>query len=144
MALQVTVNKSLMSKLDAIKKDAEDQAKGIGIRVVTTAVEISPVDTGAYVESFSVVPRGAGGGRSRTSRGKPRNQNPQVVKEEELKRLLAELDAIPDISDGFTLRNRSPHSNFVEYGVLNEDGSPRWKVHPFGYRVFEKIRDIFR
>ncbi len=136
MAKQVTINDSFYKKLGRIKELAEEEVKLRAKDIVHYAVDISPVDTGAYVESFSVVPRGAGGGRMRSSKGRPRKQNRQAVQEQEKARLSQEIDAL-DIAEagGFTLRNRSPHSNDVEYGE-------NWIRD--GYYVFTETKGRFR
>lgn len=136
MAKQVTINDSFYKKLGRIKELAEEEVKLRAKDIVDYAVDISPVDTGAYVESFSVVPRGAGGGRMRSSKGRPRKQNRQAVQEQEKARLSQEIDTL-DIAEagGFTLRNRAPHANDVEYGE-------NWIRD--GYYVFTQTRDRFR
>jgi len=106
------------------------------------AVTIYPVDTGAYVTSFSIGPAGFGGGRRRTSDNKPRNQNPEAVKQEALAQLSSDIKGL-DISEmvksgrvHFTLRNRSPHAYAVENGGVN------WSVTQ-PYHVFQKVRREF-
>ena len=105
------------------------------------AVDISPVDTGAYVESFSIVKAGSGGGRSRVSKGKPRQQNPEAKKQvakaqlaEDVSRLNIKEDmAVSETK--YTLRNRAPHSKIVEDGES-------WAKRD-GYFVFTEIRRKF-
>jgi len=98
------------------------------------------VDTGAYVTSFSLVSAGSGGGRSRTSKGKPRNQNPSQKKQEGYNQLRGDIQALnlkQMLEDGnarVTLRNRAPHAGAVEYG----EG---WRTP--GYAVFAKVRRKF-
>ena len=137
MSKQVTFNDSF-SKLDgAIDAAAEKKVRGVAEAIVDYAVSISPVDTGAYVESFSVVPRGAGGGRMRSSNGRAKAPNPIAVQEQEAARLKSDLDNIDIVeSGGFVLRNRAPHANRVETG---ED----WPITE-GYYVFLKTKDKFR
>jgi len=130
MSIQVTVNKSFYSKLEAIEEEAKEKAIELGQEVVSFAVGISPVDTGAYVESFSVVPRGSSGGRSRTSKNRPKASNPEGVRGEAIGRLRSSVVAIdPNETGGFTLINRSPHARAVEY--------------KHGYLVFEQTRNRF-
>jgi len=131
MSKQVTFN-------DLLKAAAEDKVRVVAEAIVDYAVSISPVDTGAYVESFSVVPRGAGGGRMRSSNGRAKAPNPIAVQEQEAARLKSDLDNIDIIeSGGFVLRNRAPHANRVEIG-----GWP--KSIKEGYYVFLKTKDKFR
>ena len=103
-------------------------------------VRISPVDTGAYVNSFSIKRSGQGGGRRKT----PDNKDPALDPEEERanskSELLSDVEAL-NISDmleqgdvRFILRNRSPHATDVENG----DSWPS-----SGYHVFARIRNKF-
>lgn len=137
MAKQVTF-KAIKDRIETIAAEkVEQRLKDIS----EYAVSISPVDTGAYVTSFSIVRAGAGGGRSRTSHGKPNNQNPESKRQEALGQLYTDIEGLAvkqDLQDGnakFTIRNRAPHSNQVE------DGS-NWKRKD-GYYVFTKIRRKF-
>jgi hypothetical protein len=114
---QITINKSFYKKMEALENRVKHDVFTKGQEIVSYAVSISPVDTGAYVESFSVVGRGAGGGRSRSSENRRRlgTSEKEGVKMDEAARLRAELEAI-DLTDekGFTLRNRAPHNKAVE------------------------------
>lgn len=115
MAKQVTINQSFYKKMDALRNGVKERVWSKGEEVVSYAVAVSPVDTGAYVESFSVVARGAGGGRSRTSNNRPSIVDKDSKKQEEAARLRADVRAIDPLEEGgFTLRNRAPHSNEVE------------------------------
>ena len=71
MVTQVTISPSFqakMSKLDELVGDAvEDKLTSLGLY----AVEISPVETGAFVESWSLRPIGSSSGRRRQREGKP-------------------------------------------------------------------------
>ena len=137
MAKQVTINDSFYKKIGGLKKAAEEQVKSRAEEIVDYAVSISPVDTGAYVESFSVAPRGASGGRMRSSKGRPKGQDRFAVQERQAARLKADLDKI-DIAEagGFVLRNRAPHANNVETGA-------GWPITE-GYYVFQRTKDRFR
>lgn len=129
MSKQITINKSFYDKMDLIKNRTRDGVYSKGEQIVSYAVAISPVRTGAYVESFSVVERGAGGGRSRSSNGRPVLVDKVGKKEEEAARLRAAIRSIDPLeSGGFTLRNRAPHANDVESR----------------HRVFAKTKDRFR
>lgn len=137
MAKQVTF-KAIKDRIETVAaKKVEERLRDIS----EYAVSISPVDTGAYVTSFSIGKAGFGGGRSRTSKGKPVNQNPQAKREEALGQLYQDINGLAvkqDLEDGnakFTLRNRAPHANFVEDGE-------NWKRRD-GYYVFTKIRRKF-
>mgnify|MGYP000886644448 CR=1 FL=1 len=137
MAKQVTF-KAIKDRIETVAaQKVEERLQSIS----QYAVSISPVDTGAYVTSFSIGKAGFGGGRSRTSHGKPNNQNPESKRQEALGQLYNDIEGLAikqDLEDGnakFTLRNRAPHANTVE------DGS-NWKRKD-GYYVFTKIRRKF-
>ena len=137
MAKQVTF-RAIKDRVETIAaQKVEDRLKDIS----EYAVNISPVDTGAYVTSFSIGKAGFGGGRSRSSHNKPKNQNPEAKRQEALGQLYSDIEGLgikQDLEDGnakFTIRNRAPHANQVE------DGSS-WK-RTDGYYVFTKIRRKF-
>lgn len=115
MAKQITINQSFYKKMDQLENQVREKVWSKGEEVVSYAAAISPVQTGAFIESFSVVPRGAGGGRSRTSNNKPILADKAGKKQEEAARLRAEVRAVDPLEEnGFTLRNRAPHASAVE------------------------------
>jgi hypothetical protein len=115
MAKQITINQSFYKKMGQLQNQVREKVWTKGEEVVSYAVAISPVYSGAFVESFSVVPRGSGGGRSRSSEGRPIVADKAGKKQEEAARLRADVRAIDPLEgDGFTLRNRAPHANVVE------------------------------
>ena len=115
MAKQITINQSFYRKMDQLENQVREKVWSKGEEIVSYAAAISPVQTGAFVESFSVVPRGSGGGRSRTSNNKPILADKAGKKQEEAARLRAEVRAVDPLEEGgFTLRNRAPHANAVE------------------------------
>lgn len=144
MAKQVT----LKATKDRIKQVAAEEIQDRLEHVANYAVSISPVDTGAYVESFSIGRAGFGGGRSRSSNVRPNGvkkgvggANPESFREVARGQLRQDIEGMnieqmleqEDVR--FTLRNRAPHANTVE------DGSD-WQ-HQDGYYVFTKIRNRF-
>lgn len=137
MAKQVTLN----ATKNAIKSMAAEKIEGVLKEVSQYAVSISPVDTGAYVTSFSIGKQGFGGGRARTSHNKPKNQNPEAKKQESLEQLYGDIASMRIKEDigttpvKVTLRNRSPHANIVEDGR-------NWKRRD-GYYVFTKVKRRF-
>jgi len=127
-------------------KDRIYQASAEGVQqrledIAQLATSVSPVDTGAYVTSFSIVRAGQGGGRRRTSNNKPTGQDPTQKKREALGQLYVDIEnlnikqMLEDERTKITLRNRSPHAEDVEYGE-------NWSRQ--GYGVFAKIRSEFR
>ena len=91
------------------------------------AVEISPVDTGAYVTSHTITTV-SGGGRSRTSHNKPKDQDKKVKKDEAFDQLLGDIASLPEEATKVYFTNRSPHAKYVE-----ED---------HGYGVFSVVRNV--
>jgi hypothetical protein len=72
------------------------------------------VDTGAYITSHSIrSTRGAG--RSRTSHGKPRKQDPEVKGAEARAMLMEDIASLPKDAPDVYLSNNSPHANIVEF-----------------------------
>jgi len=134
MRTQLKVMPSLQRKIDGLKALAEQQVERKLVDMAQTAVDLSPVDTGAYVTSFSFS-TGAGRPRGKSSKGKPR-ANPQAARSEGLSNLIKDLERIPSLLDttSIVLRNNSPHAVAVEYGGRG------WKTPP--YFVFTKLRNI--
>jgi len=134
MRTELKVMPSLQRKIDGLKSLAEQQVERKLVDMAQTAVDLSPVDTGAYVTSFSFS-TGAGRPRGKSSKGKPR-ANPQAARSEGLSNLIKDLERIPSLLDttSIVLRNNSPHAVAVEYGGRG------WKTPP--YFVFTKLRNI--
>ncbi len=123
-----------------VADEVEQKFDEIASYAVYVAVPDQSIDTGAYVTSFSIGPAGFGGGRSRSSDNKPKNQNPQAMKDLAYSQLIGDIDRIDFktmLESGdprFTLKNRAPHARDVEDGA-------NWKRS--GYHVFAKIRNQF-
>jgi len=135
MRTQLKVMPSLQRKIDGLKALAEQQVERKLIDMAQTAVDLSPVDTGAYVTSFSFS-TGAGRPRGKSSKGKPK-ANAQAARSEGLSNLIKDLEKIPSLLDttSIVLRNNSPHAVAVEYGGRG------WKTSP--YFVFTRLRNIY-
>ena len=135
MRTELKVMPSLQRKIDGLKALAEQQVERKLVDMAQTAVDLSPVDTGAYITSFSFS-TGAGRPRGKSSKGKPR-ANPQAARSEGLSNLIKDLEKIPSLLDttSIVLRNNSPHAVAVEYGGRG------WKTSP--YFVFTKLRNIY-
>lgn len=125
-SMQMTFGKSFFKKMDLISTKMGEAVKTKATEIVSEAVDLSPVDTGAFVESWQVNPRGDRTARSRTSAGRPRLSEgaKQAKREEEKSRLIGRVASFDtEKLDGFTLINRAPHLEFIE-------GNPRIK-EPF-------------
>lgn len=115
MSRQVTINKSFYDKLGKIDELAEEAVKDFTKSLAVTAIRVSPVDTGAFVESYKIAPRGAMTTRSRSSHGRPRGVPAEAKKSEELSRLISEIEAIDVLkTGGVVLSNYAPHANVVD------------------------------
>lgn len=134
MKLFVNTRKLLSEKTEEGVRDA------LGT-IADYAVAVSPVDTGAYIQSFSIAPLGSGGGRSVSSDNLPRNQDKgskAAAGRAELEGDIQGLDIRSGLKRGnlkLVLRNRAPHAINVENGA-------NWQRD--GYHVFTKIRSRFR
>lgn len=114
--MQITINNSFYKKLDEVVSRVDDEAIEAGEKIVDFAVRASPVKTGAYVDSFAVVSRGGGSGtRSRSSRNRPMEANPEGLRESVASALRTSVASFtPSEDGGFTLINRAPHAPVVE------------------------------
>ena len=112
-----------------VEKMAEDAVRDKLTAIATTAVQYSPVDTGAYVTSHSLQAGSNTYGRGYSSSNKPRGQDDRVKKAEALDNLMGDIAKL-DLQDmtKVTLRNDSPHAQTVEY--------------KHGYAVYAKVRNI--
>lgn len=138
--MKVKVNTKGKKSISASLLSQVEEAKEQGLQRKLTdisedAVAFSPVDTGAYVTSFSIVPAGSGAGRMRTSKNKPKRSEADA-KAEAKSQLQSDIARL-DLKEGtrFVLRNRAPHARSVE------DGGPGWR-RP-GHGVFRKLRNIY-
>ena len=140
MSIQATMNAFKGKIENRVADEVEQKFDDIASYAVYVAVPDQSIDTGAYVTSFSIGKAGFSGGRSRSSDNRPKNQNPQAMKDQAYSQLIGDIDRIDfktmlESGDArFTLRNRSPHARDVEDGT-------NWRRS--GYHVFAKIRNQF-
>lgn len=116
MSVQVTVSPRLQAKMKKLGELYGEKIEEKMVSLGSYAVAISPVHSGAFVESWSLRPIGSSGGRSRTSRPDPTPD--KIGKREEAKGLIRD-DAVKyskEIAEkgGAVLVNRAPHANEVE------------------------------
>lgn len=116
MVTQVTISPSFQAKMkkldELVGEKIEDKLTSLGLY----AVEISPVDTGAFVESWSLRPIGSSSGRSRTSENKP-SKDIQSAKADARQNILSDASKFKtQIAEkgGAVLTNRSPHAKEVD------------------------------
>lgn len=108
-----------------IKQAQEDAIRDRLTDIAQFVTSVSPVDTGAYVTSHSMLANNSNSrARGKTSKGKPRKQNREALQQSGFSNLLSDINAIDmDIVTRVTLRNDSPHARFVEDGNGNSRGS---------------------
>jgi len=106
--------KSVTVKVDEKKEFLELKLKALLEDLAKDLVTRTPVVTGAFAESFSVVPSSSGGGRSRSSKGRPKGDLVTF-------REIATSNMVGDISrldlkeaKSISFRNRAPHAEPVE------------------------------
>ena len=117
------VQTKLSSQLKKVEQDLDKIKQQFLINMATDIVQITvsensagkpAVDTGAYIESHSIrATRGAG--RSRSSSGKPTNQNPEAKADEALSMLMEDIASLPKDAPEVYLSNNSPHASLVEF-----------------------------
>jgi hypothetical protein len=143
MKAKLKVLPTLQEKIETSKSLAEQKIERELVNIATDAVGLGsiivPVDTGAYVTSFSFS-TGAGRPRGKSSKGKPRKQNEITKKNEGLSNLTQDLEKIPSLLnvDTIVLRNNSPHARAVEYGK-SEGYWPKKE----GFFVFTKLENLY-
>ena len=135
MKSTLTVNSSFYNKLKHLDALAVDSVKGRLEDIARTAVDFSPVDTGAYVTSFSYTV-GSGRPRGKSSDNLIKGQSPEGKRQEGYANLMEDINRINDIEDldNIQLRNGSPHAIDVEYGES-------W--YGSGYFVFAKLESTY-
>jgi len=136
MKSTITVNSSFYNKLKHLDDTVLDTVKDRLEDIARTAVDYSPVETGAYVTSFSYTV-GAGRPRGKSSDNLPKGASLQSKRDEGYNDLLQDISRIKSVEDLDTiqLRNGSPHAYDVEYGE-------NWK-RTEGYFVFAKLENIY-
>lgn len=109
--MAVTISRSIKK----FTKDLEEYvAKGLKQAAEDSAMSAilnSPVDTGAFVTSWSIAQQ-SNRGRSRSSKGKPKTTASQAM-EEAASLIEQDLSKIPDDATKIYLNNRAPHAGAV-------------------------------
>lgn len=132
--------KSISAKLQALSEAAHEAALGKVLEVGEDAVQASPVDTGAFVESWSIVPKGSGAGRSRSSKtparravsGKLSSSQKQALREKAKGQLAEDLQKYKSqilSKEGAVVRNRAPHGDYMK--PHPENGLPLRAIIPY-------------
>ena len=145
MVTQVTISPSFQAKMDKLDELLGEKIEEKLVSLGNYAVEISPVDTGAFVESWSLRPIGSSSGRRRQREGKPSKDTASA--KADARRIsrksvgAAKADARTNIATdaarfsdeiadkgGAVLTNRSPHAKDVD----------------MKYQTVGRVRDRFR
>jgi hypothetical protein len=136
MKSSFSVNASFYKKIKSLEEKALVGAKDQLADIARSAVNFSPVDTGAYVTSFSYTV-GAGRPRGKSSANKPKYQNAQSKRDEGFSNLAGDISKAKSLEDldQIILRNNSPHADDVEYGE-------EWHLTQ-GYFVFAQLRNLY-
>ena len=119
--MKARVNRgSLEKKMDMLRGKAEEAVKDELRDIAEFAVISSPVDTGAFATSWSLK-SSYSSGRSRSSKGKPRNQSVEVKQQEGLSQINSDIESVrifegPEVGGSplFVISNGAPHAPSVE------------------------------
>jgi hypothetical protein len=103
-----TVSRSVRKFMKDVSKDLDTKLKDSAMDMATAAIQESPVQTGAFVTSWTVSDR-SNRGRSRTSRGRPKRSESEAKTEASLL-VSNDIDALPEETRNIYLNNRAPHT----------------------------------
>lgn len=114
--MKVRVNqKSLSAKITKAEMQAEDKLKSKLVDIAEDLTTRTPVDTGAFAESFSVVPASSGGGRRKSSDNKPGNQDLATYRGIALSNMASDIEGLQILENkSVSFRNRAPHAKQVD------------------------------
>jgi len=130
MVTQVTVSPSFQAKMTKLEQLYGDKIEDKLVSLANYAIEISPVDTGAFVESWSLVPIGSGPNRRISSENRGKKDYS-----------LAKSDARGNVArDAARLKNRI----IKDGGATLRNGAPHAKDVDKKYQTVGRVRDRFR
>ena len=106
--------KSVTVKVDETKEFLELNLKALLEDLAKDLVTRTPVVTGAFAESFSVLPSSSGGGRRRSSKGRPKG-DPETFLGIATNNMVGDISRL-DLKEtkSISFRNRAPHAEPVE------------------------------
>jgi len=115
---------AIARKIEAAKTSILEEVKNEFAAIAWDAVRFSPVDTGAFVTSWSFETGKSGRPRGKSSLNRPRRQDEIKKREEGLQNLLSDIDKIPDLESTkvAVLRNGAPHAEYVDSGDSEQVG----------------------
>ena len=127
---QVTISPSYQAKMTKFNQLIGEKLEDKLVSFANYAIEISPVKTGAFVESWSLVPIGSGPNRRISSEGR-----------EDKDYKLAKSDARTNVArDAARLKDRIVKDG----GAALRNGSPHAKDVDKKYDTVGRVRDRFR
>lgn len=109
---------SFTQQLNKVKENLDKVAPIFLSKMAQEIVRLSPVDSGAYVNShtISINSRGIGGQLAgRLKRQGPRSPDPGAERNTALASLLAQVQSIPFDTPVVVMNNSVPHAYLVEY-----------------------------
>jgi len=131
MVTQVTISPSFQKKMTKLNELVGDSIEEKLVSLGNYAVEISPVWSGAFVNSWSIVPIGSGAGRSRISsldyEGNASRLKHSARSDASSEKATARAALANDVKSatksimergGATLTNRAPHAKAVDQKYL--------------------------
>lgn len=115
---------AIARKIEAAKTSILEEVKNEFKAIARDAVRFSPVDTGAFVTSWSFETGKSGRPRGKSSLNRPRRQDEIKKREEGLQNLLSDIGKIPDLESTkvAVLRNGAPHAEYVNSGNSKDRG----------------------
>ena len=115
---------AIARKIEAAKTSILEEVKNEFAAIAWDAVSFSPVDTGAFVTSWSFETGKSGRPRGKSSLNRPKAPNKEDMRKEGLQNLLSDIDKIPDLESTkvAVLRNGAPHAEYVDYGDSKDRG----------------------
>lgn len=115
---------AIARKIEAAKTSILEEVKNEFAAIAWDAVSFSPVDTGAFVTSWSFETGKSGRPRGKSSLNRPKAPNKEDMRKEGFQNLLSDIDKIPDLESTkvAVLRNGAPHAEYVDYGDSKDRG----------------------
>ena len=115
---------AIARKIEAAKTSILEEVKNEFAAIAWDAVSFSPVDTGAFVTSWSFETGKSGRPRGKSSLNRPKAPNKEDMRKEGFQNLLSDINKIPDLESTkvAVLRNGAPHAEYVNSGNSKDRG----------------------
>jgi len=130
VSIKLRVNQnSLSKKLQQLETHGEEFIKGALEEISGFMVVRTPVDTGAFAESYSVRLPTDSSGRRVSSANRPRKQNPETFQNVARQNMFSDIEVLDlENHSSVLISNRAPHAGEVENR----------------HQIFNSARDRFR